>query len=99
MKNLTKAWEESPDEIKDLYPEDYFGHRKRYILKFLESSASSKSYEVVGCMLEAIFARDPKYVYTPGSFLARLTHWFLCRLPKPVADFLIYEQYAIKDRI
>lgn len=98
VKDLTKAWDESPDEMKELYPEDYFGQRKRGILKFLESSASNKSYEVVGCMLEAIFARDPKYVYNPGSVFARLTYWFLCRLPKPIADVLLYEQYEIKDR-
>lgn len=92
----TKAWEESPQEIKDLYPENYLERFKKGTEKFLKISMSDKPQEVVGCLEEAVLALDPKYVYNPGTLYSRLTYWVLCRLPKPIADTLIHDQCAVK---
>lgn len=98
LRDITKTWDESPDEIKELYPEDYIELRKRGIAKFVMSSLSGRPQEVVSCLEEAILAFDPKFVYNPGSVIARLFYWILCRLPKPMADGMLYDQYEIRDR-
>lgn len=96
LNDITKTWDESPEKIKELYPEGYMERYKRGTLKFLSLSISDKPQEVVNCMEEAIVAYDPKYVYNPGTYFARLSYWLLCRLPKPVADLLVYDQCAVK---
>lgn len=93
---IQRAWEESPQEIKDFYPEGYIERYTRGSLKFLSWSMSDKPQEVVDCMEEAVLSLDPKYVYNPGTLFSRLSFWFLYRLPKPIADALIHDECAVR---
>lgn len=92
---ITKTWEGSPEEIKELYPENYIEKFKKCSLKFLNISMSDKPQEVINCMEEAILAMDPKYAYSPGTFYSRIMFWVLRRLPKQIADVLIHDECVI----
>lgn len=92
---IAKAWQDSPDDVKELYPEDYLQRFLRGTEKFLKFSISDKPQEVVNCMEEAIMAFDPKYAYNPGTTYIRTTHWLVSRLPKPIADLLIHDECVV----
>lgn len=58
----------------------------------------SKRFEdVVSCLEEAVVALNPKYSYNPGKLLPRFLFWFLCRLPKPLADIAIDECRSLME--
>lgn len=95
MNNIENTWNDSPSEVREFFPKNYIERYKRCALKILTLSFSNKPEEVVGCLEEAVTALDPKYSYNPGTCFSRFTYWFICRLPKPIADVVIHDQCVL----
>ncbi|KFM78141.1 Short-chain dehydrogenase/reductase family 9C member 7, partial [Stegodyphus mimosarum] len=94
VKYVTKTWENAPQEIKEFFPGDYLQRYLKSTLKFITFSISDKPQQVVDCLEEAVMAINPKYFYNPGTLFSRFTFWFISRLPKPIADLVLYDHCA-----
>ncbi|KAG8176236.1 hypothetical protein JTE90_021339 [Oedothorax gibbosus] len=95
LKFISKTWEQAPSEVRDLHPADYLQRYKKCALKFLNYAISDKPQQVVDCMEEAVMALHPQYSYNPGTVYSKTSHWFIQRLPKPVADAAIHEEFVV----
>lgn len=87
---VAKTWNDSPEEVKNLYPKNYIELYKRLCIHMSQWGMSYKLEEVVGCLEEAVIALNPKYSYSPGKLFPRILFWIACRSPKPLVDIFLY---------
>lgn len=95
LKCVTKAWEDSPDEVKQLYPENYLMLFKTFIRKFQKLHPNDKQQEVMDCLERAVMAFDPKSVYNTEKLHSRFVYELMDIMPKPIVDALIYDECIV----
>ncbi|XP_015908272.2 short-chain dehydrogenase/reductase family 9C member 7 isoform X2 [Parasteatoda tepidariorum] len=94
-----KTWEETPQEIKDIYPDNYIQQHTKAVDRTVNLSICDKPEQVVDCLEEGVMAFDPKYSYNPGTLYSRFSFWIYSRLPRPLADFLIVREIAGEEML
>jgi len=90
---LTKNWEQSSDEVKQLYGQEFLKNLKERKEKATVLLAPGENiYEVVDLMVEAVRSPDPqiRYQAIPGNCLNKLLVEILKVIPTELYDQVVY---------
>ncbi|XP_062975837.1 retinol dehydrogenase 7-like [Elgaria multicarinata webbii] len=92
IRNLKTHWNEMPDEIKELYGQDYMDSGDRYcsVVKLFTTfkKASRNLYPVTDCMEHALTSRYPRSRYAAGQD-AKFYYLPLSYLPASLMDYIM----------
>ena len=98
--HLDKVWEESTDQVRRLYGEDYLRGVKELSAPRAGILVPGQNiYEVVDLVVEAVRSPDPEARYTaiPGGYLMKiLVDIIFNKMPTDLLDFILYKFEQIR---
>ncbi|CAG2177689.1 unnamed protein product [Oppiella nova] len=87
-RELEKQWNESSDDVKQLYGQAYYDHFKQRKDRLTVAKTGKNIYEVIDKMIDAIRSPDPqiRYVAVPGKAYNKIAIFLAQLMPLEVYD-------------